>query len=45
MTCTAQPRPVLPSQGTRAVIEVVAATNPANCAGSHAVPAACLPTQ
>ncbi len=45
LTCTLQPRPVLRSQGTRAVVEIVAATQAANCQGSHAVPAACLPTQ
>jgi hypothetical protein len=45
LTCTLQPRPVLPSQGTRAVVEIVAATDASHCAGSHAVPAACLPGQ
>ncbi len=31
MTCTLKPRPVLYSQGTRAVVEVVGPTNPASC--------------
>jgi len=44
LTCTLQPRPVLRSQGTRAVVEIVAASNPASCTGPHAVPAACLPS-
>ena len=30
-TCTLQPRPVLRSQGTRAVVEITATTNPSNC--------------
>jgi hypothetical protein len=47
LTCTVKPRPVLFSQGNRAVVEVVAPTDPTNCMGpSSAVPptpAACLP--
>jgi hypothetical protein len=31
LTCTLEPRPVLYSQGNRAVVEVVGPTNPANC--------------
>ena len=45
LTCTLQPRPVLRSQGTRAVVEIVAATDASHCAGDHAVPAACRPAQ
>lgn len=44
LRCTIQKRPILYSQGTRAVVEVVPATNPANCTGRHAVPAVCKPT-
>jgi hypothetical protein len=40
LTCTIQPRPVLRSQGERAVVEI---TPSAGCA-KMAVPAACLPT-
>jgi hypothetical protein len=31
LTCTIKPRPVLHSQGPRAIVEVVAATDPNNC--------------
>jgi hypothetical protein len=31
LTCTLAPRPILYSQGNRAVVEVVGPTNPANC--------------
>ncbi len=41
LTCTMEPRPVLHSQGQRAVVEVTAAANPANCAAR--LPPACLP--
>jgi hypothetical protein len=41
LTCTLEPRPVLYSQGTRAVVEVVPASNPAHCTGASAVPAVC----
>jgi hypothetical protein len=34
LTCTIKPRPVLYSQGNRAVVEVVGPTNPANCQGT-----------
>jgi hypothetical protein len=43
LSCTLQPRPILYSQGTRAVVEITPATNPANCAGAAVVPAVCLP--
>jgi hypothetical protein len=39
-TCTLKPRPVLYSQGSRAVVEIVPAQDPAYCA-AHAVPPAC----
>ena len=42
-TCTTKPRPVLPSQGNRAVLEVVPAQDPNNCKGDMAVPDECLP--
>ncbi len=32
-SCSSQPRPVLYSQGTRAVVEITAAANPAACTG------------
>ncbi len=41
LTCTIQPRPVLRSQGERAVVEITPATNKANCPTS--LPPACLP--
>jgi hypothetical protein len=44
LTCPTKPRPILYSQGTRAVVEVVATTNPAHCKGAAKVPAICLPT-
>ncbi len=43
LDCTIKPRPILYSQGTRAVVEVVPATNPAHCTGATKVPAICLP--
>jgi hypothetical protein len=43
LSCTVQPRPILYSQGTRAVVEITPPSNPANCAGAAAVPAVCLP--
>ena len=44
LTCTLKPGPILYSQGTRAVVEVVPATNPAHCTGASRVPAVCLPS-
>jgi hypothetical protein len=41
LTCTIQPRPVLHSQGQRAVVEITKTTTPANCASP--LPPACLP--
>jgi hypothetical protein len=41
LTCSIQKRPVLFSQGSRAVVEVVAATDPAYCV-SHPVPEECV---
>jgi hypothetical protein len=40
LTCTLKPRPILYSQGNRAVVEVVGPTNPNNCvnAGPAASP-------
>jgi hypothetical protein len=47
LTCTVKPRPVLYSQGNRAVVEIVDPTDPANCkdpAGKvPPTPAVCLP--
>ncbi len=43
LKCTIEPRPILYSQGTRAVVEVTPTTNPAHCKGAAAVPAICLP--
>ena len=43
LKCTLQPRPILYSQGTRAVVEIVPATNKAHCTGHAAVPAVCEP--
>jgi hypothetical protein len=40
--CTIKPRPVLYSQGTRAVLEVVAPIDPSFCA-SHKMPVDCCP--
>ena len=31
LTCTVKPRPILPSQGNRAVVEIVGPNNPMNC--------------
>jgi len=45
LTCTLEPRPVLYSQGNRAVVEVVGATNPANCQAQTPSPAAGPPDQ
>jgi hypothetical protein len=50
LTCTIKPRPILYSQGTRAVVEVVKATDPKNCLATTPAPAppptpgVCLPT-
>ena len=41
LTCTVKPRPVLLSQGNRAVVEVVQASDPAYCQ-AHPVPKQCL---
>ena len=49
LRCASQPRPLLYSQGTRAVLEIVDAMDPTFCAGqnlelkSRAVPNECLP--
>ena len=46
LTCTLQSRPVIQSQGTRAVVEIVGPTDPNNCKVGAAVPptpAMCLP--
>jgi len=43
-TCTLQKRPVLPSQGPRAVVEIVPTTDPNHCKGAAAVPSFCLPS-
>lgn len=43
LQCSSKPRPVLYSQGTRAILEIVTAKDPANCAGAQAVPDECLP--
>jgi hypothetical protein len=42
LSCTVKPRPLLYSQGTRAVVEIVEAADPALCQ-SFPVPAECLP--
>jgi hypothetical protein len=42
LSCTLKPRPILYSQGQRAVVEVVAAQDPAYCV-LHSVPKECLP--
>jgi hypothetical protein len=42
LTCTVQPRPVMRSQGERAVVEVTKATDPTHC--TTPLPPACLPT-
>ena len=36
-------RPVLRSQGPRAVVEITKATDPNHCQGYQQVPAVCLP--
>jgi hypothetical protein len=41
--CTLQPRPVLNSQGPRAVVEIVATSDSTHCQGAQAVPPVCLP--
>jgi hypothetical protein len=41
--CTLTPRPVLTSQGPRAVVEIVATKDPNHCQGPAAVPSFCLP--
>jgi hypothetical protein len=46
-TCTLQPRPIIESQGPRAVVEIVGPSNSANCKAGGPVPptpAICLPT-
>ena len=43
-TCAIKPRPILYSQGTRAVVEITPTTNPAHCKGAAAVPAICKPS-
>jgi hypothetical protein len=43
--CTLQKRPVLSSQGPRAVVEIVRTKDPNHCQGSQAVPSVCLPQQ
>jgi len=49
LTCTLQPRPVLYSQGLRAVVEIVKATDPTHCVASPkasappATPSVCVP--
>ncbi|MGH7439425.1 MAG: hypothetical protein ACRENE_27365 [Polyangiaceae bacterium] len=43
LTCSAKPRPVLRSQGPRAVVEITKATDPDHCQGYQQVPAVCLP--
>jgi hypothetical protein len=43
LTCTAEPRSVLRSQGTRAVVEITKTTDPNHCTGYQAVPRVCLP--
>jgi hypothetical protein len=48
LTCSIQQRPVVPSQGPRAVVEIVAPTNSKNCGNGGPVPATppiCLPTK
>ncbi len=40
LSCTLQPRPILYSQGTRAVVEITAATNPAHCTAKSVAPGA-----
>jgi hypothetical protein len=41
--CTLQPRPVLVSQGPRAVVEIVPTDDATHCQGAQAVPQVCLP--
>jgi hypothetical protein len=43
LTCTIEPRPVLRSQGQRAVVEITRTTTPANCAAP--LPPACVSAQ
>lgn len=38
LSCTMEPRPVLLSQGTRAVVEIVGPTDPTNCTSAGKVP-------
>jgi hypothetical protein len=42
-TCTLKPRPILYSQGNRAVVEITPAADMTHCQGMQAVPAVCLP--
>ncbi|MGO9832933.1 MAG: hypothetical protein ACLP1X_01825 [Polyangiaceae bacterium] len=41
--CTLKPRPVLVSQGPRAVVEIVPTADSTHCGGEQAVPPVCLP--
>jgi hypothetical protein len=43
LRCTLNSRSVLRSQGPRAVVEIVATSDPNHCTGSFKVPALCLP--
>jgi hypothetical protein len=45
LTCTLQPRPVLRSQGARAVVEITPASDPTRCPGSLQGPPVCLPAR
>ncbi|HEX3343836.1 MAG TPA: hypothetical protein VHS09_04650, partial [Polyangiaceae bacterium] len=45
LTCTLKPRPILYSQGSRAVVEVVGPTNPMNCVSQSGPPASTTFTQ
>jgi hypothetical protein len=42
-TCASKPRPILYSQGNRAVVEIVGPSDPSHCQGAQAVPAVCQP--
>jgi hypothetical protein len=42
-SCTGKPRPILYSQGNRAVVEITPATDPSHCQNGQAVPSVCLP--
>jgi hypothetical protein len=43
LSCTLQPRPILYSQGTRAVVEIVKATDPTHCTAKSVSPAPAAP--